>query len=209
MVGQRAAQARDPRVTVTDEVELDVDGLTVVRRRRPPSLDTCRSPCIAARSSASPASRATARPSSSRRSSGSGTAPAGASRSAASTSPTPSTRFRRERGIGYIPEDRQHDGLLLTAPLWENGMLGHQTQRHTSPRAWIDRAGPAERTEEIVDEFDVRTPGSTSPRRAVGRQPAEAHRRARDARGAEGAHRRPPDPGHRRRRPGRGVGQHP
>ena len=39
-----------------------------------------------------------------------------------------STRFRREQGVGYIPEDRQHDGLVLSAPLWENAMLGHQTQ---------------------------------------------------------------------------------
>ena len=35
---------------------------------------------------------------------------------------------RRERGIGYIPEDRHQDGLVLTAPLWENVMLGHQTK---------------------------------------------------------------------------------
>ena len=44
------------------------------------------------------------------------------------TSPHWSTRRRREAGIGYIPEDRHRHGLLLEAPLWENRMLGHQTQ---------------------------------------------------------------------------------
>ena len=38
------------------------------------------------------------------------------------------TRERREAGIGYIPEDRHRHGLLLDAPLWENRILGHQTQ---------------------------------------------------------------------------------
>ena len=35
---------------------------------------------------------------------------------------------RREAGIGYIPEDRHRHGLLLEAPLWENRILGHQTE---------------------------------------------------------------------------------
>ena len=38
---------------------------------------------------------------------------------------------RREAGIGYIPEDRHRHGLLLDAPLWENRILGHQTERPT------------------------------------------------------------------------------
>jgi general nucleoside transport system ATP-binding protein len=70
-----------------------------------------------------------------------------------------STRERRELGIGYIPEDRQHDGLLLPAPLWENVLLGHQTEEPGSTGSWISKAGALERTQEIIDTFDVRTPG--------------------------------------------------
>ncbi|MCU1498978.1 MAG: heme transporter ATP-binding protein, partial [Acidimicrobiales bacterium] len=40
-----------------------------------------------------------------------------------------STRRRREAGIGYVPEDRHRHGLLLDASLWENEILGHQSQR--------------------------------------------------------------------------------
>jgi ABC-type uncharacterized transport system ATPase subunit len=69
------------------------------------------------------------------------------------------TRQRRESGIGYIPEDRHRHGLLLEAPLWENRILGHQTQRPNVKGPWIDRAGARTDTERIVKEYDVRTPG--------------------------------------------------
>jgi general nucleoside transport system ATP-binding protein len=69
------------------------------------------------------------------------------------------TRERRERGIAYIPEDRQRQGLLLEAPLWENRMLGHQTQRPNARGFWIDGPGARKDTRRLVAEFDVRTPG--------------------------------------------------
>ena len=70
-----------------------------------------------------------------------------------------STRQRRDAGISYIPADRHRHALLLDAPLWENEMLGHQTQPPNTRGPWIDRAGARRRTEEIVERFDVRTPG--------------------------------------------------
>jgi len=68
------------------------------------------------------------------------------------------TRRRREAGLGYIPEDRHRHGLLLDAPLWENEILGHQSQAPNANGVWIDRDGARGRTEEIVERFDVRTP---------------------------------------------------
>jgi simple sugar transport system ATP-binding protein len=69
-----------------------------------------------------------------------------------------STRRRREAGIGFIPEDRQRQGLMLDAPLWENRILGHQTQEPSSKGPLINRSGARADTERIVREFDVRTP---------------------------------------------------
>jgi general nucleoside transport system ATP-binding protein len=69
------------------------------------------------------------------------------------------TRERRESGIGYIPEDRHRHGLLLESPLWENRILGHQTQRPNVKGPWIDRAGARKDTQRIVTDYDVRTPG--------------------------------------------------
>ncbi|MFC6089537.1 ABC transporter ATP-binding protein [Saccharothrix lopnurensis] len=69
------------------------------------------------------------------------------------------TLARREAGIGYVPEDRHRQGLLLTQPLWANRILGYQTRRPTARGAWLDLPGAKKDTERIVAEFDVRTPG--------------------------------------------------
>jgi simple sugar transport system ATP-binding protein len=81
------------------------------------------------------------------------------------------TRYRREAGIGFIPEDRHRHGLLLDSPLWENRILGHQTRPPNVKRGWwgaakgakagglIDRQGARRDTERIVRDYDVRTPG--------------------------------------------------
>jgi len=64
----------------------------------------------------------------------------------------------REAGVGYIPEDRHRHGLLLDAPLWENRILGHQTERPNVKGGLIDARGAKSDTERIVREYDVRTP---------------------------------------------------
>jgi general nucleoside transport system ATP-binding protein len=71
-----------------------------------------------------------------------------------------STRDRRESGLGYVPEDRQRDGLVLQFPLWENSALGHQRARPFSAGLWMDPRGARGFTENVIDQFDVRTPGT-------------------------------------------------
>ncbi|WP_079032450.1 ABC transporter ATP-binding protein [Streptomyces specialis] len=70
-----------------------------------------------------------------------------------------STRARRERGIGYVPEDRHRHGLLLEAPLWENRMLGHVTEPPNSRGPLLTAREARADTRRIVTEYDVRTPG--------------------------------------------------
>jgi general nucleoside transport system ATP-binding protein len=74
-----------------------------------------------------------------------------------------STRDRRDSGIGYIAEDRQKDGLVMPFSLWENAALGHQHRAPFAKGVWLDVAGARARTEVIVQEFDVRTPGIEVP----------------------------------------------
>ncbi len=69
------------------------------------------------------------------------------------------TRKRREQGIGYIPEDRHRHGLLLEAPLWENRILGHVTEKPNAKGVWLDPKAAQEDTRRIVRTYDVRTPG--------------------------------------------------
>jgi general nucleoside transport system ATP-binding protein len=68
------------------------------------------------------------------------------------------TREIREAGVGYIPEDRHRHGLLLEAPLWENRILGHQTEPPNARGLLIDARAAKSDTERIVKDYDVRTP---------------------------------------------------
>ncbi|HEY3736632.1 MAG TPA: ABC transporter ATP-binding protein [Jatrophihabitans sp.] len=69
-----------------------------------------------------------------------------------------STLKRREAGVGFIPEDRHRQGLILEAPLWENRILGHQTRPPASKGFLINRAAARADTQRIVADYDVRTP---------------------------------------------------
>ena len=173
MVGSELPSPETRESTVTDREVL---------RRRGPGAGRARaaagrcSPawtwwCTPARCSASPASRATGRPSWSRRSWGCAGPSGGADRAgAARTSPARSTLQRREAGIGYVPEDRTRHGLLLTQPLWANRILGYQSRPPVSTGGLLgllDRAAARRDTERIVAEFDVRTPGVEVPAAAL------------------------------------------
>ena len=74
-----------------------------------------------------------------------------------------STLRRREAGIGYIPEDRHRQGLLLPSPLWENRVLGHQSRPPNVRGFWIDRTSARDDTRRIIDAYDVRTPSCDTP----------------------------------------------
>ncbi len=78
-----------------------------------------------------------------------------------------STQDRRDAGIGYIPEDRQEEGLLLPSPLWENTMLGHQAREPFSKGVWVDRRGAKRRTAEVIRDYRVATPGPAVPAYAL------------------------------------------
>jgi general nucleoside transport system ATP-binding protein len=69
------------------------------------------------------------------------------------------TRRRREAGTAYIPEDRHRQGLLLEASLWENRILGHQTEAPNARGVLINVSGARKDTQRIVTAYDVRTPG--------------------------------------------------
>ncbi len=70
-----------------------------------------------------------------------------------------STLARREAGVGFIPEDRHRQGLILSGTLWENRILGHQTRRPASNGWLLTRGAARADTRRMVKEFDVRTPG--------------------------------------------------
>jgi simple sugar transport system ATP-binding protein len=66
---------------------------------------------------------------------------------------------RHDAGIGLIPEDRQRQALMMTSPLWENRILGHQRSKPVMRGFILDKKATIADTRVIMDEFDVRAPG--------------------------------------------------
>ena len=66
---------------------------------------------------------------------------------------------RRAAGVGYVPEDRHRQGLLLDAPLWENMVLGHQRDARYASGPFLSPSAARRVTEQVVRDMDVRTPG--------------------------------------------------
>ncbi len=68
-----------------------------------------------------------------------------------------------ELGVGYVPEDRSHDGLIDSFTVAENLVLD---QHDKAPFAAGIRMSPSRvraRAAELVEEFDVRTQGVGAP----------------------------------------------
>ena len=66
---------------------------------------------------------------------------------------------RHDVGIGFIPEDRQRQGLMMNSPLWENRILGHQRSKPVMRGFILDKKATIKDTARIMAEFDVRAPG--------------------------------------------------
>ena len=64
----------------------------------------------------------------------------------------------RNFGVGYIPEDRHDQGLVLNMTLWENAVLGRQDDREFSTRLGVLLIRKIkELARRLVKLFDVRT----------------------------------------------------
>ncbi|MHB1957159.1 MAG: ABC transporter ATP-binding protein, partial [Sulfobacillus sp.] len=69
-----------------------------------------------------------------------------------------SVQARIERGIAYIPQDRQQDGLVLPFTVLENLQLREVSKAPFSRRGWLTRAAARARAQKLVEEFDIRPP---------------------------------------------------
>ncbi|MCD4671019.1 MAG: ABC transporter ATP-binding protein [Anaerolineaceae bacterium] len=66
-----------------------------------------------------------------------------------------------ESGLAHIPEDRQRHGLVLSYPIADNLVLCTYYQKPFSNQVgWVQEAEIAKNAEELVEQFDVRTPSS-------------------------------------------------
>jgi general nucleoside transport system ATP-binding protein len=68
-----------------------------------------------------------------------------------------------DRGVGYVPEDRAHDGLIASFSVAENVILHTHDRPPFARRGAIAPALVRRRAVELVEQFDVRTTGVDQP----------------------------------------------
>jgi simple sugar transport system ATP-binding protein len=67
-----------------------------------------------------------------------------------------------ELGCAHVPEDRQRDGLVLPFPIADNMVLNTYYQPPFSKGVVLDEAKIYSHADQLIQEFDVRTPSSTT-----------------------------------------------
>ena len=67
-----------------------------------------------------------------------------------------------EAGVGYVPEDRKKDGLVADFTIQENFMLDGSFGAPWAKGLSIDFSARKKRSNELIEEFDVRTPSATT-----------------------------------------------
>ncbi len=77
--------------------------------------------------------------------------------------PTGADRGPRGDVIGYIPFDRHREGLMLSAPLWENALLGRENESAFRRGPFVDADAVRAQTRSVIETFGVRTPNETVP----------------------------------------------
>jgi general nucleoside transport system ATP-binding protein len=77
------------------------------------------------------------------------------------TGSTPQARLRG--GIGYIPEDRQQDGLVSSFPVSENIVLDTYDRRPYASGLALNLTAIRETAEQRVKEYDIRTQSIATP----------------------------------------------
>jgi general nucleoside transport system ATP-binding protein len=63
---------------------------------------------------------------------------------------------RRRAGLGYVPQDRHHAGLLLDLSLVDNVLLGRERRWQFSSAGFLKVGGMTERVRQELRRFDVR-----------------------------------------------------
>lgn len=70
---------------------------------------------------------------------------------------------RKELGIGYISDDRHHDGLIMDMNLKENMLLKTHTEQKFIKRGFINNKLVLEDTQRAVRDYKIKTPGVDTP----------------------------------------------
>lgn len=74
-----------------------------------------------------------------------------------------SVKKRKNMGIAYISDDRHHDSLLMNMNLNENLLLRSNLDRNIQRFGFLKSKNITNITKSIINEYNVKTPGISSP----------------------------------------------
>ncbi|PSJ56866.1 ABC transporter ATP-binding protein [Pseudaminobacter soli (ex Li et al. 2025)] len=69
----------------------------------------------------------------------------------------------RQAGLAHVPEDRIHDGIVLTQSLAENLLLGHLHHPAFVRKGVIRRDSVVRQTTQVIQDYGIRTTGPMQP----------------------------------------------
>jgi simple sugar transport system ATP-binding protein len=72
-----------------------------------------------------------------------------------------------DSGVAYVPEDRHRDGILPSASIVENLVLGAQRSRRFRKGPLVDWAGARKHAEDAIRSYSVKAPGPNAPAAAL------------------------------------------
>ena len=67
-------------------------------------------------------------------------------------------KTRRANGLCHVPEDRQHEGLIMEFTAWENSIFGYHTDRILESGALMNNAAIRAEARAKMERFDIRPP---------------------------------------------------
>ncbi|MEL6892690.1 MAG: ATP-binding cassette domain-containing protein, partial [Actinomycetota bacterium] len=73
----------------------------------------------------------------------------------------------RSMGLSYVPEERMRDGAIGDFTVAENLVLVDHASAPIARRGLLDREAIVDRCQQLVDDFDVKTPGLDTPTRSL------------------------------------------
>jgi simple sugar transport system ATP-binding protein len=73
------------------------------------------------------------------------------------------TRARRDRGLGFIPEERMRDGAITEFTVSENLVLVDHGSEEFTIRGMLAFGAIRKHSKQLVDDFAVKTPGIDTP----------------------------------------------
>jgi ABC-type uncharacterized transport system ATPase subunit len=78
-----------------------------------------------------------------------------------------SIRARQAAGLGYVPDDRSDEGLVLGLPVYENAVLGRQRRPSLRSRLVLSPRRMREHARRLVEAGDVRPRSVEAPAQAL------------------------------------------